>query len=139
MTIATEIDVPRLDRARIRRLRASAGMSLEQCVQSSRLQDYWRLIECCPNVVVDSKAIIEIAGHLDCKPHDLVYPDCHLTALPDVVEVFDSENAASESRLRVIIEIVPDDESSEMTVDFNGASPEEIENFWDMLTERVTP
>lgn len=139
MTIATEIHEPKLDLARIRRLRATAGLTLEQCVEHSGLQENWMLIECCPNVVVDRKTIDKIAGHLDCEPNELVYPDCPLTAIPELVKVFDSENADSESQLRVIIKIVPEDGVSEMTVDFNGASPEEIENFWDMLTERVTP
>jgi hypothetical protein len=79
MTIATEIDVPRLDRARIRRLRASAGMSLEQCVQYSRLQDDWRLIECCPNVVVNSK------------------PELVTTKRADLIEILDERIAYYEN------------------------------------------
>ncbi len=135
-------NTPQLDRARIRSHRAIAGLMLEECVQSSCLEEFWRQIERGECVAVDRMTVMEIAKQLDCKPEDLVSPTCPAADLPEVVNVIDTEDwdysESENSGLRVTITADPEGRTSLLTINCADATPEEMEKFWEMLTGRVT-
>lgn len=133
-------NVPKLDRAKIRKFREIARYRLEDCVLESDLGEDWRKVERGEFPAICREMVRDIVDFLGCELEDLLTEKCHESDLPEMICLCDSENwvYSPESTSGLRVKVNSSGRSGYLTVNCEDATPEEMKNIREMLTKRVT-
>jgi hypothetical protein len=129
---------PRLDVAKIRDLRASTKLSIEDCIRRSSLGELWREIERGDCKWVSTHLLVRLARPFGCDPAELLSPKCPVSELPECIFVTDSDRRAFLPERMLILPMtvgpVRYEKPHVMSAEYGDVSEEEFEELFSAVT-----